>query len=163
MEDGGYHYWEAVLETELRVFKVWKHVDGTAIRPSPSREIKAAVRVVATVLGADAVEALTTVIQHMVDEDMKKLEDYDAGAARANNIIFRGLSQRDVMVVRSFPTPKAKWNKLAADYAPKSVAMAAGARSRFTNYRVKAGETVVQNQHVFEGLVTLKNSHFEGV
>ena len=43
LKDGNYRVWSVVTEEMLKQLKVWRHVDGTAIRPPEARAVVAAV------------------------------------------------------------------------------------------------------------------------
>lgn len=77
----------------------------------------------------------------------------NAVVAKTIYVILQSLTEKDVMAVMMLPSAKGIWDKLAEDYAFKSVAMAATARARFYGFRIKDGDSVVQTQHSFDAAV----------
>ena len=161
LKEGEYRAWAAILTSELKVLKVWKHIDGTAVRPPAPRQLFRGRSAIPASPGQDAREGSVAVTQEMVDGDTKRSEDFDASIAKADNVIMRSLQSKDVMATLTLPSPRAKWEKLESDYATKSVAMASTARSRFSNFKIKSGDSVVENQHRFDGIVS--ECGFQGV
>lgn len=108
VKTGEYDYLSLVVISNSKMHKVWKHVEGSAVRPSPVRVLKALVRDVAATSGADAIEAVSAITQSIIDEDQKKIDEFDATEARAENIILRTLSQTDALAIFEFATSKEK-------------------------------------------------------
>jgi len=153
LKESNYRVWQALTEQHLRQGKLWKHIDGTAVRPANPRQLYRGMRAVPASPGSDAREGADAVTQEMVDSDVKRLEDFDASVARANSFLMQTLEAKDIMATMMLVSPREKWDKLAADYATVSVAMAATARAKFSNFRIREGDSVVETQHLFDGVV----------
>lgn len=153
LKEGNFRVWETVTKFTLRSSKVWKHVDGTAIRPPPARQLRVRLRAVPASPGADARDEVQAITQEMVNADEKRIEDFDAAEAKATSLIMQTLQEKDIMATILLESAKEKWEKLAADYATVSVAMAATARAKFSNFRIREGDSVVEIQHLFDGAV----------
>ena len=93
------------------------------------------------------------VIQGIVDRETKLCKNFDASMARANSVLLSTLEPKDVMATMMLPSPAEKWDKLASDYVAVSAQMATVARSRFNDFQMKDGDTVVQTQHRFDHVV----------
>ena len=93
------------------------------------------------------------VTQVIADRQTKLSEDFDASVARANSVLLSTLEPEDVMATTMLPSSAEKWDKLASDYAAVSAQMATVARSRFNDFRMRDGDTVVQTQHRFNYVV----------
>ena len=89
----------------------------------------------------------------MVDHDIIRYEDFDAAIARANSVLLQTLEPKDVMTTMMLPSPAEKWTKLVTDYAAILASMAAIARSRFHDFRMRDDDSVVQTQHRFDEMV----------
>ena len=150
LKETNYRVWSTVIEQTLREKKLYKHVMGTAVRPRAPRILYRGRTVVPASPGVDAAAGAAAVTQDMVDLDVKNIEDFDAVVARANSVLLQTLDAKDVMATMMLASPKEKWDKLASDYATVSVAMAATARSKFSNFRMKDIDTAVQTQHSFD-------------
>ena len=137
LRENNYRVWSTVLEQSLREKKLWVHVMGTAVPPSPARVIAPGVAAVAANGVAPGVAAVAEVSREMVKADKKELEDFEAAIARANTAILLSLQEKDVMAISRLDTPALKWAKLEADYATKSQQKAAKARACFHAYRRK--------------------------
>ena len=144
LKESNYRVWSTVLEQNLREKKVWGHVMGTAVRPPLPRVLGPAVQAIAAAQGVLAVAGAAEVTQAIVDRETKISEDFDAAMARANSMILGALEQKDVMASMMLLTPAEKWAKLASDYAAVSEQMATVARTRFNDFRMREGDTVVQ-------------------
>ena len=112
-----------------------------------------AIIVVVAVPGSDVVAGIGALTRAMVDHDIKQNEDFKAAAARTNSVLLQTLRFKDIMAVMMLPIAAEKWEKLALDYAAMSTSMAANARSRFHDFRMRDGDTLVQTQHRFDEMV----------
>ena len=153
LKETNYRVWSTVMEQSLKERKLWGHIMGTAVRPPLPRVVSPAVAARAATPGVDAVAGATEVTQGMVDHDTKRFEDFDAAIARANSLLLGAIEPRDVMATLMMISPAQKWNKLAADYAAVSELQAGTARTRFTGFKMREGDTVVQTQHRFDELL----------
>ena len=81
-----------VLEESLKEKKLWAHVDGTAVYPTPSRIKASGIAAVAGVSGGvPAIAAIVEVTQEMVDADQKKIDRFWAAISMANLVILQSL------------------------------------------------------------------------
>ena len=149
LKENNYRVWSTVLEQSLRDKKLWGHIMGMAVRPPRPRAMAPAVREIAAAQGVLAVAGAAKVTQAIVDRETKLSEDFDASMARANSVLLSTLEPKDVMATMMLPSPAEKWDKLSSDYAAVSAQMATIARSRFNDFRMRDGDTVVQTQHRF--------------
>ena len=125
----------------------------TTIRPDPARSVTAGVIAVAATPGSDAVAGVAAITRAIMDHDLKLIDDYEAAAARANSILLQALQPKDIMAVIMFQNVADKWDKLAEDYASISASMATVARTRFQDFKMRDGESVVSTLHRFDQLV----------
>ena len=153
LTESNYRVWSMVTEQNLRERKAWGHITRTALLPAPIRVMTAAVIAVPAAPGSDAVVGVPAVTRAMVEHDIKVHEDYDASAARANTVILQTLQPKDIMAVMMMPSAAEKWEKIATDYAAVSASMATVARTRFQDFKMKDGESVIQTLHRFDQLV----------
>lgn len=56
------------------------------------------------------------ITQEMVDQNVRKLGDFDAAMARANLVLLQTLKAKDVTASIMPLSPEEKWNKSATDY-----------------------------------------------
>ena len=89
----------------------------------------------------------------MVDQNVKKLEDFGVAIASGNPVLLPTVDAKDVMATMRLLSPEEMWDKLATDYAAVSASMAAIARSRFHDFRMRDGDTTMQTQHRFDYMV----------
>ena len=153
LSEKNYRVWSTVVETDLREKKLWPHVIGTAVRPRAARAVAIAVAARAASPGMDAMAGIPEITQAMVDSDNKKIDDFDASVARANSVLLQTLEAKDIMATLLLKSPAEKWLKLATDYAAISVSMATNALSRFHDFKMRDGDSVLQTQHRFDQLV----------
>ena len=153
LTESNYRVWSMMTKQMLREKKLWGHITRTAIFPAPIRVMTAAVIAVPAAPGSDAVAGVPAITQAMVEHDIKVNEDYDASAARANTVILQTLQPKDIMAVMMMPSAAEKWEKIATDYAAVSASMATVARTRFQDFKMKDGESVIQTLHRFDQLV----------
>ena len=153
LRESNYRVWATVVEQSLREKKLWGHILGTALRPPASRVVTPAVAARAAAPGVDAMAGAVEITQGMVDQETKRYEDFDAAIARANSVLLQTLDPKDVMATLMLPTPAQKWAKLAEDYAAISTSMASNARSRFHEFRMRDGDSVIETQHRFDQMV----------
>lgn len=92
-----YRVWSIVVEVTLRENKLLQHVMGVAIRPLGPQVITPAVAAVAAAPKADVMAGAAEIIQEMVDQDVTKIEDFDAAIAHANSVMLQNLEPKDVM------------------------------------------------------------------
>ena len=69
-------------------------------------------------------------------------------------MLLQTMDAKDVMATMILQTPKAKYDKLSADYVALSSSMASSTRSRFNDFRMHNGDTVIQIQHRFDQVVS---------
>ena len=153
LTEENYRVWSNVTEQLLRQNRIWGHVTRTAIHPEPARSVTAAVIAVPAVPGSDAVAGVPAITRAMVDHDLKLIDDYEAAAAKANSILLQSLQPKDIMAVMMLQNVAEKWDKLAEDYASISASMATVARTRFQDFKMRDGESVVSTLHRFDQLV----------
>ena len=153
LSEKNYRVWSTVVETDLREKKLWPHVIGTAVRPRAARAVAIAVAARAASPGVDAMVGIPEITQAMVDSDNKKIDDFDASVARANSVLLQTMEAKDIMSTLLLKSPAEKWLKLAIDYAAISVSMATNALSRFHDFKMRDGDSVLQTQHRFDQLV----------
>jgi len=153
LKENNYRVWSAVGKSQLQYLKLWKHIDGTAVRPPPPRVPFRGRSAVPASPGVDARAGSDAVTEEMAEADLKKVEDYDASIARADYVLMQTLEHKDILATMSLATPRLKWLKLEADYAAVSTAMAATATNRFNDFRIKSGDTVLETQYKFDALV----------
>ena len=63
------------------------------------------------------------------------------------------LSQKDISAVMMLPDATEKWDKLANDYSAVSSSQSTNAQSKFSNFKIRDGESVIETQHIFYDLV----------
>ena len=125
---------------------------GTAVVPPAPRVVSPAIHEIVAADGALIAAGAVEVTQVMADSELKKSEDFEAAVARANSVLLSTLEPKDIMATMMLPSPAAKWAKLASDYAAVSASMATVARTRFNDFKMLDGETVVQTLHRFDQL-----------
>ena len=150
LKENNYRVWSTVVEQSLRDKKLWGHVMGTAVRPPPPRAMAPAVRTIAASQGVLAVAGAAEVTHAIAERETKLFEDFDASMARANSVLLSTLEPKDIMATLMLPSPAEKWAKLAMDYAAVFASMASNARSRFNDFRMHDGDSVVTTQHRFD-------------
>ena len=153
LTETNYRVWASMTEQSLKEKRLWGHVVRTVLLPPPARVVSAAVTGTPAVPGSDAVNAIPAITRAMVDHDVKLIEDFHAAAARASYTLMQTLSQKDISAVMMLPDAADKWDKLANDYAAVSSSQSTNARSKFNNFRIRDGESVIETQHRFDDLV----------
>lgn len=153
LTETNYRVWASMTEQSLKEKKLWGHVIRTALSPAPARAVSAAVTGTPAAPGSDAVNAIPAITRAMVDHDLKLIEDFNAAAARASYTLMQTLSQKDISAVMILPDAAEKWDKLANDYAAVSASQSTNARSKFNNFCIRDGESVIETQHRFDDVV----------
>ena len=74
-----------------------EHEAGMTILPPAPRDVVWIVAAVAAIAQVNAVAIAAKATQEMVDQDLKKIEDFDAAATRANFVFLQTVEPRDVM------------------------------------------------------------------
>lgn len=83
-----------VVEQVLLEKKLWGHVMGIAIPPPMARVVALAVVVVGVAPGINVVAGCAEITQQVAEQDLKKIEDFDAGDARANYLHLQTLEPK---------------------------------------------------------------------
>ena len=150
LKETNYKVWSTVVEQTLHEKKPWQLVVGTAFKPPAARVVMPFTAVVVAIPRVNDVVGVAEIIEEMVDQHVRKLEDFNAAIARANTVLLQTLEAKDVMATMMLLPPKEKWNELGADDAAVLASIAAIARPRFHDSRMRDGDTVVQTQHMFD-------------
>ena len=89
----------------------------------------------------------------MVDQDKKRIEDFEGATARANSLLLQTLQPKDIMATIMLSSVAERWEKVATNYADVFPLKTLNARSNFYNFKMRGGDTVLQTQHCFNWLV----------
>ena len=150
LNERNYRVWSAVFEQQIREKSLWGHIDKTYIPPSPARVITAAIAAISASPGSDAVTGAPAITKAMVDLDIKEIANFKAAEAKANVTLLNSLREKDIISLILIPSASGKWEKLRDDYATLSPGMASNAWQRFTEFRMKDGDSVVETIHRFD-------------
>ena len=117
---------------------------GTPVLPPASRVVSPAIHEIVAADGSFIATSAVEVSQVMPDNELKKSEDFEAAVARANSVLLGTLEPDDIMATMMPPSPATEWAKLAFDYAAVSTSMATIAKTRFNDFNMLDGGTLVQ-------------------
>ena len=109
LKETNYRIWSIVVEQIMREKKLRQHAMGIVIRPFSPRVITLAVVAIAAAPEVDVVTGAAEITQEMVDHYVRKIEDLDAGIARANFVLLQPLEPKDVMATIMLPSSAEIW------------------------------------------------------
>ena len=153
LTETNYRVWASLTEQSLKEKRLWGYVIHTILFLAPAHVKSAPVTGAPAVPGSDAINAIPAITRALVDHVVNLIEDFHAAAARASYTQMQTLSQKDISAMMTLPDAMDKWDKIANDFATVSSSQSTSARSKYNNFRIRVGESVIETQHGFDNLV----------